>query len=119
MTKIKGDIVEFYQNLYTSSNLASTDICTLIELRITATMAESFTILVSRDEVKKTVFQLGALKAPGPEGMSGIFYQHCWDIVGKDLADATLFFFVNGRMDKKMNHTRLTLTPKVPHPKSI
>lgn len=38
-------------------------------------------------------FQLGALKAPGRDGMLAIFYQHCWDIVGSELVDVVLSFF--------------------------
>lgn len=30
---------------------------------------------ISREEVKKAAFELGAKKAPGPDGFSGIFYQ--------------------------------------------
>lgn len=29
---------------------------------------------VSIDEVKSTIFQLGPLKSPGPDGFSGIFF---------------------------------------------
>lgn len=75
---------------------------------------------VDRAEVRKSVFQLGALKAPEPDGMYGIFYQQCWDIVGNDLTNAVIIsFFENGRMPKELNHTNIILIPKVPHPKSI
>lgn len=75
---------------------------------------------VDRAEVRKAVFQLGALKAPGPDGMSGIFYQQCLDIVGNDFTNAVIIsFFENGRMPKELNHTNIILIPKVPHPKSI
>lgn len=35
------------------------------------------------DEVKKAVFFLDNLSAPGPDGFSGCFYTSCWDIVGQ------------------------------------
>lgn len=50
------------------------DICSLIQPKITSTMAKSYNKHVSRDEVKRAVFQLGALKAPSSDGMSGIFF---------------------------------------------
>lgn len=74
---------------------------------------------VDRVEVKSAAFQLGALKAPGPDEMSGIFYQHCRDIVGNDLVDAVISFLENGRMLKELNHTNIVLIPKVHHPESI
>lgn len=69
--------------------------------------------------MRKTVFQLAALKASRPDGMFGILYHHCWDVVGTDLVDVVLAFFESGRMLKELNHTHLVLIPKVPHPESI
>ncbi|KAF7822570.1 reverse transcriptase [Senna tora] len=40
---------------------------------------------VSTEEVKSAVFGLGDLKAPGPDGFSGIFYQRSWDDVKNSL----------------------------------
>ena len=39
----------------------------------------------SRDEIKKVVFGMKALKAPGPDGFLVLFYKHYWDIVGDQL----------------------------------
>lgn len=71
---------------------------------------------VSKDKVKMAVFQLGTLKAPGPDGMSSI---SSISIARKDLEDAVFSFFDNGRMLKKLNHTHLVLIPKVAHPECI
>ncbi|KAF7826245.1 reverse transcriptase [Senna tora] len=40
---------------------------------------------VSFEEVKFAAFELGDLKAPGPDGFSGSFYRHSWDIVGSGI----------------------------------
>ena len=74
---IKEKIVEFYQKLCTSRNPSSNDICSLVEPKLTASMVAAFDETVLPVEVKIVVFQLEALKAPGPDGMLGIFYQHC------------------------------------------
>ncbi|KAF7802436.1 reverse transcriptase [Senna tora] len=37
---------------------------------------------VSKNEVKRAAFDLGALKAPGPDGFSGSFFHSSWDIIG-------------------------------------
>ncbi|KAF7844736.1 reverse transcriptase [Senna tora] len=37
---------------------------------------------ISYLEVKEAAFQLGGLKAPGPDGFSGIFYHNSWEEVG-------------------------------------
>lgn len=82
-------------------------------------MVASSNLLVTLDELKKVVFQLGALKSPRPNGMLGIFYHYCWHIVGDDLSNAVLSPFQNGHMSEKLNHTYWNLIPKVPHPKTI
>lgn len=58
-------------------------------------MAVSFMKPVDR-EVKSPVFQLGVLRALGPDGMSGIFNHRCWNIVGNGLVDALISFIENG-----------------------
>ncbi|XP_026443845.1 uncharacterized protein LOC113343998 [Papaver somniferum] len=37
------------------------------------------------EEIKTDVFDLGADSAPGPDGFSGCFYRHCWDILATRL----------------------------------
>ncbi|XP_070036889.1 uncharacterized protein [Nicotiana tomentosiformis] len=39
------------------------------------------------EEVKDAFFSLSADSAPGPDGISGKFYHHCWDIISADLFD--------------------------------
>lgn len=53
------------------------------------------------------------------DGMSSIFYHHCWDIISNDLIVVVLSFFENGCMPKNLNHTHLVLIPKASHPESI
>lgn len=70
-------------------------------------------------EIKTAAFQLGSLKAPGPDGYPGYFYQHHWDIVGPSLCYAVKSFFQGGFLLKKLNHTNLVLIPKVLAPETL
>ncbi|XP_048613065.1 uncharacterized protein LOC125587022 [Brassica napus] len=56
---------------------------------ITGSMNDSLTAPVSEWEVKLALFAMHPDKAPGPEGMTALFYQQFWDIVKQDL---TLMF---------------------------
>lgn len=42
---------------------------------------------VSKDEVRKAVFNMKPWKAPGPDGFSAGFYQKSWDVVGSSVCD--------------------------------
>ncbi|KAM6554656.1 hypothetical protein CsatB_015418 [Cannabis sativa] len=72
---------------------------------------------LSFDEIRKTLFDMNNHKAPGPDGMSVLFYKHYWEAVGDDFCEAVSDFFVNGKMHKGINATNIVLIPKVQNPK--
>ena len=74
---------------------------------------------VTKVEVKEAVFQLGAFKAPGPDGFSGVFYQKCWGIVKEDVVRAVVSFFEDGRMNNELNNTDVVLIPKMYGPEMV
>ena len=47
----------------------------------------------SFDEIKDTIFSMDPNSAPGPDGFTCKFFQHCWDIVGRDVSLAVQEFF--------------------------
>lgn len=63
-------------------------------------------------EVRKCVFEMHPLKAPGPDGMSGIFYRQFWDVVGTDVVEFVQDFFRTGKFVKAINRTFIALIPK-------
>lgn len=50
----------------------------------------------SVDEIELAAFQLGALKAPGPDGYPGFFYQTYWETVKNDVIRAVKSFHSSG-----------------------
>ncbi len=58
-------------------------------------------------------------KAPGPDGMSAIFYQTYWEIVGPKVTQAILSILHSGYMLCKINYTHIALIPKIKEPKRI
>ena len=71
---------------------------------------------VSDDEIKAAMFDIGEDKAPGPDGFTSAFFKKGWDIVGHEVCGAVRDFFANGQLLKEINHTFLSLIPKVPTP---
>lgn len=74
---------------------------------------------ITDDEIKKAAFSIGALKAPGPDGYNGLFFQQYWDIVGWDVTKAVQEFFRGGVMPGEWNDTSIVLVPKVKVPESV
>ena len=64
-------------------------------------------------EIKRTIFQMGSFKAPGPDGFPALFYKKFWHVVGKDVMEVVKEFFKSGCMSNGLNSTHLVLIPKV------
>jgi hypothetical protein len=58
-------------------------------------------------------------KAPGPDGMSAVFYQTYWDIVGPEVPQAIFSILRLGYMLHKINYTHIALVPKMKNPERI
>lgn len=67
-------------------------------------------------EVRRAVFDIQPSKAPGPDGITALFYQKFCPVVGSDISEAVLSI-LNGQRDvKDWNTTLMTLIPKVKDP---
>ena len=64
-------------------------------------------------EVGATIREMAPLKAPGPDGMPPLFFQTYWSNVGMDVTHVVLSSLNSGSILKSINHTFITLIPKV------
>ena len=53
-------------------------------------MNDSLTQVFTIEEIRMALFQMHPTKTPGPDGMSAIFYQKYWNIVGPDVTNMVL-----------------------------
>ena len=67
-----------------------------VKPRVTNAMNDELNKPYTREEVKKALFNIGDLKAPGPDGLHAVFYKRFWHIIGEDLVDE-LLMVVNSR----------------------
>lgn len=63
-------------------------------------------------EVTTALKQMAPLKAPGPDGMPLLFYQHFWQMVDHHVIKSILFWLNLGTLFHPTNHTFVTLIPK-------
>lgn len=69
--------------------------------------------------MRDALFQMPPTKAPGPNGMSAIFFQTYWHIVGNDFTLAFLDFLNSECMLRSVNFTHIALIPKTKLPESM
>lgn len=70
-------------------------------------------------EILRVVKQLGAKKAPGPDGMTASFYQHYWKVVSPSVSRMIWNFFDSGFILKQINFTFIALLPKTHNPTTV
>ena len=62
---------------------------------------------------------MAPLKALGPDGIPLICFQHYWDSIGDDIVKVVIFCLNSKEVLSCLNHTYITLIPKVKSPKFI
>ena len=62
-------------------------------------------------EVETALHQMAPLKAPSPDGMPPLFYQHFWGTVSHDVTSYILMWLNSGTFPQSLNHTFITLIP--------
>ncbi|MCH99416.1 hypothetical protein A2U01_0020428, partial [Trifolium medium] len=74
---------------------------------------------VSKEEIRRAVFNMHPWKAPGPDGFPAGFYQKSWDIVGNSVHRYVDSVWHNPSLIAEVNHTDICLIPKVTNPEYI
>lgn len=75
--------------------------------------------MVSNEEIREAVFSMGALKAPGPDGLHALFFQSQWETIGNTICDFVKGCFTNPRMITSINANNIVLIPKTDKPETL
>lgn len=73
----------------------------------------------TRHEVDLSLEQMSSLKALGPDGMPPVFHQHYWGSIGANVSFSVLSCLNAGKIPASINHTCVTLIPKVKCPERV
>jgi hypothetical protein len=112
--------VEYFQSLFVSSNPTHiAPVTQLVDEVVTHDMNMKLLHPFTTEEVKTALFQMHPSKAPGPDGMTALFFQKYWHIVGLHVTDAVLDCLNSVRMLGCLNFTNIVLIPKVKAPQSM
>lgn len=118
--EIKKMAVEFFSNLFTDEGVQGSydDIHRGFDI-ISSREQRSLLRMVSDDEVRRAMFDIGPDKAPGEDGFSAMFFQRCWGKVGESVCRLVKGVF-SGEFELGMiNKTVLVLISKVDKPEFV
>ncbi|XP_026433536.1 uncharacterized protein LOC113330957 [Papaver somniferum] len=112
--QLRDHVVSYYESKFNGVELPIEDNLFDYEHEsISLTERQMLDAIPSLDEIKSAVFYLGADSAPGPDGFSGCFYRHCWDIIQQDLHSAIVYAWTSKSIPKGSNSSLIILIVKV------
>ena len=110
-------LIQYYSELFTTSSpTIHQEALHHIPQMITEDMNKELTSRFEEWEVNQALKQMAPMKAPGPDGMLPLFFQHFWPMIEGDVTHSVLSWLNSGTLPNPLNHTFITLIPKKKNP---
>ena len=119
-SNVSSMMIGYYSKLFTTFELSNIEEVVQFTKRVvTDEMNTGLIGNFSKEEVMIALKQMAPLKALGPDGMPHIFFQHYWESIGDDVATAVLSCLKSSKLVSGLNHTFISLIPKVNSPELV
>jgi exonuclease III len=113
-------LVDHFSKIFSTSHPPLTDnLPSLVTEVISVEENVRICTIPDEHEIFVAIKELGLNKAPGPDGMTGLFYKTYWPIVKDSVVKSVQSFFKGGFLLKEFNHTNIALIPKVDNPSRV
>ncbi|KAF7827992.1 LINE-type retrotransposon LIb DNA [Senna tora] len=105
---IRNIIMEFYKNLFSKEDGGQNyDLSQIPWPAIETSTWESISKPCDPEEIKKAVFNIGGLKAPGRDGYPALFYQNNWDVDQWIIGMSSLSSMCSTELDQNVVNMKL------------
>ena len=105
--------VDYFEDLFSTTSPSEFDsFLSEVTPGITPQMNQRLLRIATEAEVKEALFMMHPEKAPGPDSMTALFFQHSWHIIKDDLVDMVNNFLVFGDLDPRLNITNICMIPR-------
>ncbi|GJZ48060.1 RNA-directed DNA polymerase, eukaryota [Tanacetum coccineum] len=111
---VKKEFFDHFSKRFCKPGNRRAKICMEFPNRLNSDQMHDLEAEVSKDEVKRAVWECGTDKAPGPDGFTFGFFRHFWYLVEKDVIDAVSYFFSYADIPRGCNSSFIALIPKIP-----
>ncbi|KAA3471573.1 LINE-1 reverse transcriptase isogeny [Gossypium australe] len=114
-TTLREEAVKFFEDLYGENPEPIYDIPSNIFTSLKEQDIDFLKKPIQNDEIKKALFDMDPLKAPGSDGYHAIFFQSQWELVGGVVCE-----WVQGKkIEEELNTTLIVLIPKKDYPEDF
>ena len=118
--KVDNIIVKYYNELYTSTAPSDSQETLLsIHTLVSAQMNDKLSAKLKAWDVHAAVKQMAPLKVPGSDGMSLVFFQKFWPLIGDEVTDYVLHLLNTATFPPHLNHTFISQIPKIQNPELV
>ena len=118
--EMEGIILTYFKEIYSSNFLVDFGTSLgAVDRKVSDEMNEDLLMEFRVEEVWCALKQMHPTKSPSPDGMSPIFYQRYWDIVGPHVVNYVLNTLRTGIMPNGLNDTYICRIPKGNCPQMI
>jgi hypothetical protein len=113
-------VKEYFEKLFTSEVMEIDDeILDDVDRKVSVEMNQLLLAPFSKEEVKKALFSIGDLKAPGPDGLHAIFFKRFWHLLEDDLVEEVLGAIQRAEVPVGWNDATIVMIPKVDNPDKV
>ena len=111
---------EYFEQLFNSSQPnVSAELIEAIHTKVTDRMNSRLLQEFQASKIEQALKQMHPMKAPGPDGVPPLFYQHFWPTVKYIVIQTVLDFLNNGAATPKFHETHIVFIPKIKNPKRV
>ena len=117
MCGMKAVVVNYFHELFSNSGMSGDyNLTPQLFPKLDEADLDGLSSDVSNEEIHQSLFSIGGLKSPGPDGFPAIFYQKFWDLCSNDIILLIKNCFQMATLPEHLNETFIVLIPKVDNP---
>ncbi|GKA22031.1 RNA-directed DNA polymerase, eukaryota [Tanacetum coccineum] len=111
---VKTEFLHHFSHRFAKPDCSRATLHSNFPNRLTSSQQSDLERDVSKDEIKRAVWDCGTDKSPGPDGFTFGFYRRFWYLIENDVYKVVLYFFLFGDIPKVCNSSFIVLIPKFP-----
>ncbi|GJZ65153.1 RNA-directed DNA polymerase, eukaryota [Tanacetum coccineum] len=116
---VKNEFLSHFRDRFERPKYSRLLLDTEFPFKLDSDQKEYLERIVTKEEIKRAVWDCGMDKSPGSDGFTFGFYQRYWSMLEKDVVDVVSYFFNYGMFPKGGNSSFIALIPKLQDAKLV